>query len=425
MSIPTAPLEARLSTLVMIRWLAVGGQALTIGVVHVAVAELALLPVMATVAVSALLNAGLTVAPGLHRRLEEHRAARHLAFDIVQLAVLIGLTGGLSNPFSLFILAPVTVAAATLPMRRTVWLAVLAVVAVSALARWHQPLPWPPPGLLIPVLYVFGMWMALVLGVASVAFFTWRMAEEGRRIASAYSESRLALAQEQRVAEVGALAAAVAHELNTPLATVCLLAREVAAEMNPDDPLRADMETLIGQTQRCRDTLARLTLHRPRAEAVEAERVPFPFLVEMAAAVHVEEARVPVAFDHRAADFTPAPWMEHSPEILHGLGNFIQNAIQFAGSRVEVETSWDDRRMGVRIADDGGGFPEHLLSRLGEPYLSGRSQAIDSHLGLGVFIAVTLLARTGAKVEFANAAHGGAEIRVSWRRSDGAHAVGG
>lgn len=406
--------QTRLSTLVLIRWLAVGGQLITILVVELAIGQLPLLPVLASVAASAALNAWLALPRGYNRRLDERHAAQHLAFDILQLALLLGLTGGLANPFSLFLLAPVTVAAATLSARLVALLACLAVVALSVVGHWHAPLPWIAPDLDIPPLYRFGVWLALVLGVFSVSFFTWRMAEESRRIAAAFSQSRLALEREQRVAEVGALAAAVAHELNTPLATVCLIARDLATEL-AETAWKDDIDMLIGQAERCRVTLTHLTQRSAQGEAVESERIAFPALVELAAAPHAARDGVLVLFDHLGK--LPTPWLERSPTILLGLGNFIQNAVQFARSRVEIDTAWDESGLVVRIADDGPGFPPHVLDALGEPYLSGRDDGDDgSHLGLGIFIANTLLARTGARVSYANLPDGGAEIVVTWPR---------
>lgn len=409
--------QTRLSTLVQIRWLAVGGQLVTILVVQLAIGGLPLLPVLSAVAASAALNAWLALPRGYNRRLDERHAAQHLAFDILQLALLLGLTGGLANPFSLFLLAPVTVAAATLSARLVALLAFLVVVALSVVSHWHAPLPWTSPAFAIPPLYLFGVWLALLLGVCSVSFFTWRMAEESRRIAAAFSQSRLALEREQRVAEVGALAAAVAHELNTPLATICLIARDLATELD-GTALKDDIAMLIGQAERCRVTLTHLTQRSAQGEAMESERIAFPALVELAAAPHTGRDGVPVLFDHLGK--MPTPWLERSPAILLGLGNFIQNAVQFAHSRVEIDTAWGECGLVVRIADDGPGFAPHVLDALGEPYLSGRDDGdAASHLGLGIFIATTLLARTGAQVGFANQADGGAEIVVTWPQLPG------
>lgn len=406
--------HAQLATLVLIRWMAIGGQAALILVVELAVGSLPLLPMLAAVGASVALNGWLMLNPGgMHRRLDEDTVAWHLAFDTVQLAALLALSGGLTNPFCLFLLAPAAVAAATLGLRGATGLALLAVAALAVVALWHQPLPWPDGALRIPRLYLFAMAMALLLGILSVCFFTWRMAQEARQIAAAYAESRVALAQEQRVSDVGALAAAVAHELNTPLGTICLIASDLRAELR-GGPHEADIQTLINQAERCRDTLAQLTHGRERDTGLKNERVPFPALVEMAAAPHMAEAGpVQVLFDHCGPTDQPSPWVERSPAVLHGLGNFIHNAIQFAAGRVEVDTAWNAGGRSVRITDDGPGFPTHLLERLGEPYLSAR-ETPEGHLGLGVFIAVTLLERTGARVRFANLTEGGAEISVQW-----------
>jgi two-component system sensor histidine kinase RegB len=416
----TPHLQTRLGTLVQIRWLAIVGQGSTLAVVDIAFGGLPQIAALVTVAASAALNIWLGFSQGILHRIDERTAAWHLAFDLMQLTVLLGLTGGLLNPFALFLLAPVTVAAATLSAKLTVRLATGAIAAASLVAAWHEPLPWPDGPLVMPPLYLVGVWLALTLGVVSVAFFTWRMAEEARRIAEAYSASRIALAQEQRLAEMGALAAAVAHELNTPLATVHLVAREMSEQLPGDSPLQAEIRTLISQAERCRDTLARLTRSPERGAAVESETIAFPVLVELAAHPHVEGARCEVVFSHAPVLTDPGggvPWLERSPEILHGIGNFVQNAIQFARSRVEIVTGWSEGGLTVRVVDDGPGFSPQVLERLGEPYTSTRS-GDGSHLGLGVFIATTLLARTGAQVTFANPEHGGAEVLVAWKSGE-------
>lgn len=407
--------HTRLRALVLIRWLAVAGQLLTLLVVAVSV-ERRILPALAAVATLAAFNLWLSVRPP--RSIDDAVVSRHLAFDVVQLAILIGLTGGLTNPFALFLLAPATVAATILPARETAKLAALAVLLVSLIGHWYLPLPWPglPPDM--PLLYLFGNWVALVVGIVSVSFFIWHVAEEARRLAAAFAESRLVLAQEQRVAEVGALAAAVAHELNTPLGTMSLIAHELAESLPAADPLQADVRTLISQAERCNAIMAGFTRRRERDASVRDETIPLPALVELAAAPYApENGAVRIAFHHHPAD--PArdespPWLDRSPEILHGLGAFIENAVQFARTRVEVDTVWSATGMTVTIRDDGPGFAPHLLSRLGDPYISDREDGGTNHLGLGIFIAITLLARTGARVAFANAQGPGAVVTVAW-----------
>lgn len=410
--------RTRVSTLIFIRWLALAGQVTTVLIAQLTTGRLPLAPVAAVICCSALLNLWIMLAPARSHRIEEGAAALHLAFDTLQLAALLYLTGGLSNPFALFLLAPVAVAAAILPALYSALLAFLAAGCLTVIAQWHLPLPWTNAGFSVPPLYLLSQWVALVVGIFSVGFFTWRMAEEARSISSAYSESQLALEGERRVAEVGALAAAVAHELNTPLATISLIARDLVTELAAT-PLREDMEMLISQVERCRDTLAHLTQRGAQDAAMDGERLSLPALVETIAAANPPPPQISYFFDHDST--APPPWVSRNPALLLGLGNILQNAAGFARSRVEIATKWDEAgNWQVTIADDGPGFPEHLLGSLGEPYLSSREKDGEAHLGLGLFIATTLLVRIGGTVSFANAPEGGAEVVFTWeRRNEG------
>ena len=232
-------------------------------------------------------------------------------------------------------------------------------------------------------------------------------------MSAALAATQIALAREQRLSSLGTLAAAAAHELGSPLATIAVGAREIARDLPPDSALAEDMELLLSQTTRCRDILAELA-RRPEADGGDPFlQLPLADLVDEAAAPHTR-AQVALEIVAERAD-GPEPQLARSPEIVHGLGNLLANAIQFAASRVEVLLAWNRDEVQVTIADDGPGFPAHLLGRLGEPYLSGRA-GTGEHMGLGIFIAQNLLQRTGASVEFANRRASGAEVVVRWPR---------
>lgn len=411
--------EVRLHTLVSIRWIAILGQAVSLVVVAAAfqLSEWMWLP-MAVVAGLVLFNLSLTA--GGSRSIDAATAAWHFAIDLLQLTVLLFFTGGLHNPFAFFLLAPVTVAAATLSLRRTAQLVVAAVVGYTVLAFWHLPLPWPDGEIRVPPLYVAGTWAALTLSTVFAALYTWRMAEEARRRAAALSATQIALAHEQKLTAVGALAAAVAHEMSTPLGTIHLIAQDLAADLAEETPLGKDVRLLIGQVERCRTILTQLGQQRDAERDMTIDLVPLGSLVELAAAPHLGKAAgKEIVHDARAmpgAEAEPAPWAPQRPEIVHGLGNLLQNALQFAERRVIARTRWDAKTVTVMVADDGPGFPAHILDRVGEPYISSRAGS-DGHMGLGIFIAATLLGRTGARLGFANRPEGGAEATVVWPRS--------
>jgi two-component system sensor histidine kinase RegB len=412
---PVLGSPVRLRTLVIIRWIAVAGQAITLFVVHFGFGfALPLNPTLAVIGASAVLNLVLT----LYRpaaRLGDRGTAVLLAWDLLQLGMLLYYTGGLTNPFALLLVAPIAISATALSRFSTIALVGLGMVCVSALAAWFEPLPWPGGGLEFPWLYVAGLWTALGIGILFIAIYLGRVTGEARRMSDALAASQAALEREQRLSAVGGLAAAAAHELGTPLGTIAVIAREIARDLPKDSPLAEDAAILLAETARCRDILARLAARPETDGGAPFSRLPISALIEAAAAPHRREP-VQIAVSVRGADGVEEPQVKRQPEIVHGLGTLIENAVQFAALRVEVSAVWDKDWVELSVVDDGPGFSVAVLDRLGEPYISTRNAEGD-HMGLGVFIASTLLARTGAKLEFSNRAEGGASVRVRWPRT--------
>jgi two-component system, sensor histidine kinase RegB len=412
---PSGPINLR--TLILIRWIAIAGQGSTILIVHYGLGfGLPLVPALGVVASSALLNLVLIVLRQWAARLGARDAALYLGYDVLQLAVLLYLTGGLQNPFSILILAPVTVAATILSRRAVIALSLLAVAAISVLALRHMPLPWRDEPLVFPPELVLGIWIALVLATVFIGAYTWSIAQGARRLRDAMAATQLALAREQRVSAVGALAAAAAHELGSPLATIAVVAKELVHELPGGSPHAEDAALLLSQSERCRRILAELAQQPEEDGGSPYTRLPISALVETAAAPHRHQGiRLILATAGAAAE--DEPLVRRSPEIMHGLNNLIQNAVQFAAREVSITTFWDAKSVMVEIDDDGPGFPLHLLGRLGEPYLSTRAGVTD-HMGLGIFIAQSLLERSGARLAFDNLAEGGAHIAISWNRAN-------
>jgi two-component system, sensor histidine kinase RegB len=421
----TAPAEPRtafdrisLRRLVLIRSVAVSGQAVTLLTVHFLLGfKLPLLPALVVVGCSVLLNLGALLYHHAGTRLGETAAALYLAYDTLQLAILLYLTGGLENPFSILMLAPVTVAATALSQRPVIILAALAVAAITMLGLMHDPLPWRGSSpFVFPPDLVLGIWVALVIAISFIGGYTLSVAQEARRLRDAVAATQLALAREQRVSAVGALAAAAAHELGSPLATIAVVAKELVRELPADSPHAEDAALLLSQSERCRHILAELA-HQPVEDGSSPyTSLPISALVE-AAGIPYHDARIRLIFATTGGPEDDEPLVQRSPEIMHGLNNLVQNAVQFARHEVSVTIFWDRETVTVEIADDGPGFPPHLLGRLGEPYLSTRSGDQD-HMGLGIFIAQSLLERSGATLNFDNLIDGGAHVVISWNRAN-------
>jgi len=420
----SAPAELRaafdrisLRRLVLIRSVAVSGQAVTLLTVHFLLGfRLPLLPALAVLGCSVLLNLCAMLYHQVGARLGETAAALYLAYDTVQLAVLLYLTGGLVNPFSILMLAPVTVAATALSKRPVIVLASMAVVAITILGLWHEPLPWSANPPVFPPDLVLGIWVALVMATVFMGGYILSVAQEARKLRDAVSATQLALAREQRISAVGALAAAAAHELGSPLGTIAVIAKELARDLPVGSPHAEDAALLLSQSERCRHILAELA-HAPEEDGSSPyASLPISALVEAAGALY-HEPRIRLIFATTAAASADEPLVRRSPEIMHGLNNLIQNAVGFARHEVSVTTYWDSDVVTVEVADDGPGFPPHLLARLGEPYLSTRADGSD-HMGLGIFIAQSLLERSGATLNFDNLVDGGAHVAISWKRAN-------
>jgi two-component system sensor histidine kinase RegB len=413
----TVQTGVRLRALVIIRWAAVAGQLLTVATVQWGLGyALPVLPVLAVIATSALLNIVVSLGRPATARLIDRDAAIFLGFDIIQLTALLYLTGGLHNPFAILLLAPVAVAATVLSFRSTLALSLLTIGCISFIGLLRKPLPWPGEEPHLPGLYVGALWIGLVLTALLVALYAWRVAEEARRMANALAATSEALARERRMSALGALAASAAHELGSPLGTITLIADDLQHAVAPDSPLHEDVRLLGQEARRCRDILTSLAQKPTEDVSSMYLHVPLPALVESAGEPY---RRPDVTLSFTAGPATPeapvtAPLVTRSAELIQGLGNLLQNALQFARREVRVTTAWTRHEVLVEIVDDGPGFAADILESLGEPYMSTRAGE-GGHMGLGVFIAKNLLARGGGAVSFANVPSGGARVVVRWQ----------
>lgn len=418
----------RLQTLVVLRWMAVAGQLAAVLTVNLVLGfPLPLGLCLAVIAASAWLNVFLTLRYRSVMRLPDWQAAVYFAIDLMQLAVLLFLTGGLQNPFVLLFMAPVTISATTLSLRSTIALLLLALVYVTALATVHMPLPWVNGETFeLPRLYIIGIWTSLTIGLAFMAAYAWRVAQESRHMSAALAATQAVLSRAQRLSALDGLAAAAAHELGTPLGTISLVSRELERGGQGDEEMKEDLRLIASQAERCREILSRLS-RRPSADDMIYSRLPLHALLEEVVRPHSDMDvgfRLDVESDEADGE-EPDLWRR--PEVLYGLGNFVENAADFAENEVAVTARYSPEEIAVEIVDDGPGFGPDVLERLGEPYVTTRprrkgtpADPEHSHqgMGLGFFIGKTLLERTGATVHIGNREDGprGARVYVAWPR---------
>ncbi|MBU2581601.1 MAG: ActS/PrrB/RegB family redox-sensitive histidine kinase [Alphaproteobacteria bacterium] len=421
--------NVRLATIVRLRWIAVVGQLLTLAFVHFWLGfELPLAYCMALVALSAWLNVFLVIQFPPRHRLTAAFAATLLTYDMLQLAVLLYFTGGIGNPFVLLIVAPCIVSAATLPVTYTVAICALTLLCTYGLTYEYWPMPWYS-GIRfeLPLLYKTGILASVGTGLLFVAFYVRRLAHEGREMSAALAATELILAREQKLHALDGLAAAAAHELGTPLSTIYLIARELQRDLGPDHSHAEDLALLQSQSDRCREILKKLT-RKPDAQDPMHQSVSILEVLSDAAAPYLELGKkVSIsgsAVEGAQAQAAAEPIGLRQPGLHYGLGNIIENAVDFAKTEVDIKASWDGSKVIVEIVDDGPGFKPELMDSIGDPYVttrgagSGKAAKEASGLGLGFFIAKTLLERSGAVVELENrrAPETGARVRLTWPR---------
>lgn len=410
----------RVRTLVTLRWLIVAGQVVVLTGLGLFLGyEAPYLLCAGVLGASAFLNLLTGLATPMQRMMRDGEASSHLVFDILQISAMLLLLGGAGNPFMVALIVPVTLAAATLPLRSVVLLGVLAAVLSFALAL--APLPGASADLSVAVGRKVAIASANVATMILLAAFVRQSAEEAARMALALDVTQAVLSREQRLSALGALAAAAAHELGTPLATISIVAKEMAREAKTPE-VKDDADLLIAQAERCREILKQLTKTPDKASDVMHERLSLRQLVQEVLEPHREIQGVRLEAIVTGAKGVKAPDIRRLPEITHAMTSFVENALDFATSEVLVTARFDADTISVEVRDDGPGFSPEVLAKLGEPYVTTRPGAEGSRtghigMGLGFFISKTLLERTGAVVTFGNGQPRGAVVAAKWNRS--------
>lgn len=408
----------RLQTLMRLRWLAVAGQTLTVLVVAFWL-EFPLPLLACAILIGALAAANIALAVGFPStlRLEPTSALCLLGFDLLQLAALLFITGGLANPFAPLLCVPVIISFASQPLRHSLWLMALAIVATTVLFLTPFHLPWylgrEAP---IPLVMQVATWTSVCSMMAFAAFYAYRVSQESSLLADALSATELVLQREKHLSQLDGLAAAAAHELGTPLATISVVAKEMERELGNDERFGEDVQLLRSQSERCRDILKRLTTLPSEGEE-HMRSLALSSMIEEVIAPH-REFGVRLELVERSGRGSE-PVISRNAGIMFGLGNLVENAVDFAREKVIVTVSHDAETVSIIIEDDGAGYSQDVLVRIGEPYVTSRSgNQRAGGMGLGLFIAKTLLERSGATLRFENRTSDdtGARVSITWPR---------
>ncbi len=425
----------RLRTLIILRWVAIFGQITALFVAQTFFnikfqAELCYL----TVSISVISNLIATFAFPENKRLSEFENLLMILFDLLQLGILLYLTGGLNNPFSLLVLGPVTISASMMRLRSALIVGTTAIALVSIMSEVYLPLlTTSGTELQMPSIFIFGNWTAIVIAILFIGAYSYRISSEIRSMSDALSATQMALSREQKLTDLGGVVAAAAHEMGTPLATIKLATGELIDELSDQPDLREDAELIRQQADRCRDILR--GMGRAGKSDVHMRQAPLATVINEAAEPHTHRGKL-LHIDAGPLDGSDLihPRILRKPEIIHGLRNLVQNGVDFAKETVWIDARWTKDHIIVTISDDGVGFPPHLLGRIGDPFVRRKRQDRERRqrpeyegMGLGLFIAKTLLERTGATLQFANAGDPyqtlmetensrGAIVQVCWPR---------
>jgi len=425
----------RLRTLILLRWMAIVGQLAALAVAwRYYRIELHLGVCLAVVGTAVVFNLVSIYFNPQSKRLSELETLLALLFDTLQLSLLLFLTGGLNNPFALLILAPATIAATALQTRATIFIGFVTIVLVTVISLFNLPLHLANGELIeVPWIFGFGFWLAIVTGVVFLGVYARRVASEMHSMGRALLATQMALAREQKLTDLGGVVAAAAHELGTPLATIKLVSTEMIGDLGQFPDLKDDAVLIREQADRCRDILR--SMGRTGKDDLHLRSAPLSAVIHAAAEPHVGRGKtLNFTPDCDSPELKTQPIILRRPEIIHGLRNLVQNAVDFARKQIWIDLSWTESHVTLRITDDGPGFPPDLIGRIGDPFVRRRREEERDPrpgyqgMGLGLFIAKTLLERTGATLQFMNAAdpflavherpeRSGAVIEVSWPRA--------
>ena len=411
----------RLRTLNLIRWIAILGQYIAVATAFFWL-EINFNIYLASVCIliSIILNIIISVRFLPIRTLNSNETLFYLIFDSIQLVALLYITGGLTNPFCILIIAPFIISATYLDLLRTIIIGIVSILSLSLLAFYYQPISsniFEFSSSSFSSFQIFSIWLSLIVSLSFIGIYCFRIANESRKVEKALNETQLALSDEEKISDMMSLTAAAVHELGTPLSTISVIIKEIVNELNVDEKNYDDILLIQSQIKRCSEILNRL-----RQGDISNDNSPFineldfPRLInEIVKDYELEEIKLNLEIDDyfKNSNFI----ISRKPEIVHSLSNIIENAYQYANHYVTIKLILRNENVILEIINDGEGFPANILPILGEPYVK---KNVKNHkgIGLGLFIAKNLINKTVGKIEFRNIENIGACVKIIWKKDN-------
>ncbi len=411
-------LKLEKSTVVILRWIALVGQLITIYIVHFIIEfNLPLILCSITIFFGGVTN--IFIQFNLQRKqLNNTESTILLFYDVVQLSVLIYLTGGVTNPFIIFLIVPAIISSTLLNLSSTMFLSIITIISMILLTFNYLPLPSAGDiHFHVPDYYIFSIPTSLVIVLIFLNYFGFRFGYEARKRGNALSRLELVLAKEQELESIGHQAAAAAHSLGTPLSTITVIAKELKKDAGIGAQFQKDLDTLIEQSKKCGIILKKIS----QSKIVDDEYISNISLQDLLFEItksfeEISKKEINLEINEKIKKIP----IKRSPEITYGIRNFVGNAVKFARKKIGINLLSENNQTIIQISDDGPGFPDDIANIIGEPYISTKSKKYKSKagLGLGTFIGKTLLERKKAEIEFSKSNLGGALVEIIWENSD-------
>ena len=387
-----------LKNLINIRWIAIAGQLSAIIIVSFFLnIKIPLFLCLLVIVVSILVNFLSLYPKTSSNYLSENEAFYFLLYDTSQLALLLYLTGGIYNPFSLLLIAPVIISASYLKISYSIFLSFLSIIIVFSISLFYVEIDWSEQ-FVIPKLFTNGLILSLIIAIIFIAVYVYILANSFRKISNALNQTQIALINQKKISEIGSLSAAAAHEFSTPLNTIFLVLGDLKKEKIIRDNLKSEILLLETQANRCKKILFNLSKNPQKLKDTFLQKTTASKLIDLNIEKFINNKKNKIKI--KIFKEKNEPLINYSDEIMYGLGNIIQNAIEHAKRKIDVNISWNMNNIFISIKDDGEGFPNEILERIGNPYISSKNN--ENNMGLGIFIAKNLIENIGGNIKFYN-----------------------